>query len=173
MLVLYRRRIATVFQGLIGRSEEGRNLLIALVVAFLPAAVIGFLFEGPIKSRLFAGWPIVAAWAVGGVAILLISDRIAKKQAAEAAAGGSGSGGGKGADTAGSIGTTPGQDARPPGRVGRSLDAITPRHALIIGVAQALPCGQAPAGRWSPSWPPYWSGSACRPQWSSASFWGC
>ena len=85
-----------------------------------------------------AGWPIVAAWAVGGVASLLISDRIAKKQAAEAAAGGSGSGGGKGADTAGSIGTTPGQDARPPGRVGRSLDAITPRHALIIGVAQAF-----------------------------------
>ncbi len=136
VLVLYRRRIATVFQGLIGRSEEGRNLLIALVVAFLPAAVIGFLFEGPIKSRLFAGWPIVVAWAVGGVAILLISDRIAKKQAAEAAAGGSG--GGRGADTARSTGTTSGQDAPPPGRVGRSLDAITPRHALIIGVAQAF-----------------------------------
>jgi undecaprenyl-diphosphatase len=78
----------------------------------------------------------VVAWAVGGVAILLISDRIAKKQAAEAAAGGSG--GGRGADTARSTGTTSGQDAPPPGRVGRSLDAITPRHALIIGVAQAF-----------------------------------
>ena len=117
VLVLYRRRIGSVLQGIVGRSEEGRNLAIALIIAFVPAAVIGLLFEDPIKSRLFAGWPIIAAWAAGGVAILLLSDRIGHHQEAETS------------------GDTPGAPRRP---VGLALEAITPRHALIIGVAQTV-----------------------------------
>ncbi|MEZ5382823.1 MAG: undecaprenyl-diphosphate phosphatase [Microthrixaceae bacterium] len=123
VLVLYRRRIASVFEGLVGRSAEGRTVLVALVVAFLPAAVIGFVFEDSIKSRLFAAWPIVAAWAVGGIAILLLSDRISHQQqeTQELDSGGAGS-------------TAP---TLTRGFVGSALEAITPRQALIIGVAQA------------------------------------
>lgn len=125
VLVLYRRRIGTVIQGLIGQSDEGRNLAIALVVAFIPAAVIGLVFEDSIKSVLFAGWPIVVAWAAGGIAILLLSDRISRNQTAD----------GPDGDAA-----TPTATAATPSkrRVGLALEAMTPRHALIIGIAQVV-----------------------------------
>ena len=73
VLGLYRRRAVQAVMGLIGRDAEGRKLLVNLVVAFLPAAVIGFLFNKKIEAALFGLWPVVAAWFVGGVAILLVS----------------------------------------------------------------------------------------------------
>jgi undecaprenyl-diphosphatase len=56
--------------GLIGRDPEGLRLLIRLVAAFVPAAVLGLALEGSIKDHLFGTWPVVAAWAVGGVFLL-------------------------------------------------------------------------------------------------------
>jgi undecaprenyl-diphosphatase len=49
-----------------------------LAVAFLPAVAAGLLLEKPVKKYLFGGdsfglWPIVAAWFVGGCAILAVS----------------------------------------------------------------------------------------------------
>jgi len=75
VLVLYRRRITTMLAAVVGRSRDpsGRRLAIALVVAFLPAAVVGFALGDTIKAHLFGVWPIVAAWAVGGVAILALA----------------------------------------------------------------------------------------------------
>lgn len=70
VLVLYRSRVLQVLRGIIGRDDEGRRLLIALVVAFAPAAAVGVLFEKKIKSALFAPCPIVAAWVAGGLVIL-------------------------------------------------------------------------------------------------------
>jgi undecaprenyl-diphosphatase len=61
--------------GLLGRDEDGRRVLIALVVAFLPAAIVGFVLEKRIKEHLFGPWPVVAAWLVGGVVLLLLSSR--------------------------------------------------------------------------------------------------
>ena len=54
------------------------KMAINVIAAFLPAAIIGLLFEKPIKKYLFGGeawglWPIVAAWFFGGVAILAVS----------------------------------------------------------------------------------------------------
>jgi len=76
VLVLYRRRIATVVAGLFGRDVDGRRLLIALVCATAPAVVIGVLFEKPIKDNLLGPWPVVAAWIAGGVLILAIADKV-------------------------------------------------------------------------------------------------
>lgn len=70
VLGLYRRRFATMVDGVLGRSAEGRSVLIALVVAFIPAAIIGKLFGDAIKDHLLQPWPVVAAEVVGGVAIL-------------------------------------------------------------------------------------------------------
>jgi undecaprenyl-diphosphatase len=70
VVAVYRHRIGQLFAGLVGRSDEGRAVLISLVVAFVPAAVIGVVLESPIKDHLFGPWPIVAAWAVGGVFLL-------------------------------------------------------------------------------------------------------
>ena len=78
VLGLYRARVAQMMMGLLGRDETGRHLLINLVAAFIPAAVLGLLLEKPIKKYLFGGdewglWPVVAAWFVGGLAILAVS----------------------------------------------------------------------------------------------------
>lgn len=67
---LFWRRFVAMFEGLFGRSETGRHLLVITVVAFVPAALVGFLFDDAIEERLFGPWPIVAAWLVGGVLIL-------------------------------------------------------------------------------------------------------
>jgi len=76
VLVLYRDRLRLVMRGFFGRSEVGRRLAIALVVAFAPAAATGFVFGDAIKDRLFGVGPVAVAWAVGGVGMLLIARRI-------------------------------------------------------------------------------------------------
>jgi undecaprenyl-diphosphatase len=75
VLLLYWRRVWSVVRGLAGRDDEGRRLGLALVAAFVPAAIVGLGLEGPIKDRLFGPWPVVAAWAVGGLALLALSSR--------------------------------------------------------------------------------------------------
>ena len=59
--------------GLARDDEAGYRLLRNIVVAFLPAAVIGVLLNDWIEAVLFGLWPIVAAWFVGGVAILTVT----------------------------------------------------------------------------------------------------
>jgi len=74
VLGLYRHRIATSLAAVAGRGPDpvaGRRLLVATIVAFLPAAVAGFLLGDVIKEHLFGPWPVIGAWFVGGVVILL------------------------------------------------------------------------------------------------------
>lgn len=73
VLVLYFRRVRQMLLGLIGRDRAGRTLSLNVLIAFLPAAVIGLLLEETIKGSLFGLWPVVAAWAVGGLAILAVA----------------------------------------------------------------------------------------------------
>ncbi len=73
VLGLYFRRIRQMVLGLVGKDAEGRQLLISVIAGFLPAAVIGLLFNKLIKSYLFGTWPVIVAWFVGGVAILVVS----------------------------------------------------------------------------------------------------
>ncbi len=73
VLGLYFRRVKQMLNGLAGKDAEGRNLLVNVITGFLPAAVIGLLFNKLIKSYLFGTWPVVAAWFVGGLAILVVS----------------------------------------------------------------------------------------------------
>ena len=75
VLFLYAEQIRSVVLGLFGRSVPGRKLLINLIVAFLPAAVIGLLFVDWIKAVLFGLWPVTFAWLVGGLALVLFRSR--------------------------------------------------------------------------------------------------
>ncbi|MSQ03572.1 MAG: undecaprenyl-diphosphate phosphatase [Myxococcales bacterium] len=75
VLGLYRTRVRQMIRGVVGGDVAGRRLAVQLVVAFLPAAVLGLLFNDVIDAVLFGLWPVVAAWAVGGAAILLIGKR--------------------------------------------------------------------------------------------------
>lgn len=70
VLGLYRARVAQIVTGLVGRDPAGLKLAICLVVAFVPAAVLGLLFDEAIEARLFGVWPVVVAWVVGGAVIL-------------------------------------------------------------------------------------------------------
>ena len=111
VLGLYRARVAQMMRGVVGRDAIGRHLLLTLVTAFIPAAVLGLLLEKPIKKYLFGGdewglWPVVAAWLVGGLAILAVS--FARRRR----------------------GVRPG--------TGLDLEQLTIRMALIVGLAQCL-----------------------------------
>jgi undecaprenyl-diphosphatase len=71
VLWLYRARIGGVVKGAVGRSDEGRRLLINLLVAFVPAAIIGVVAGDAIKDAVFGPIPIVIAWILGGVLLLV------------------------------------------------------------------------------------------------------
>lgn len=71
---LYRDRLAAIVRSLLrttGSEAPPRRLAGALATAFVPAGVSGLLLGDAIKDRLFGPWPIVAAWLVGGVVILV------------------------------------------------------------------------------------------------------
>lgn len=70
VLVLYRERVRQMVDGLLGRSEEGRRVLLAVIAAFVPTAIIGLRIVDLVRERLFGIPPIAAAWLVGGLAIL-------------------------------------------------------------------------------------------------------
>ncbi len=73
VFVLYFGRIRQIVTGMLGRDADGLRLLINLIVAFFPAAVVGLLFKDWIKEHLFGVGPVAAALFVGGVIILLQS----------------------------------------------------------------------------------------------------
>lgn len=75
VLGLYFSRVLQMLKGLTGGDPLGRRLLLNVAAGFLPAAVIGLLFNKIIKAWLFGPWPVVTAWLVGGLAILLVSRR--------------------------------------------------------------------------------------------------
>jgi undecaprenyl-diphosphatase len=64
----YRARIGAVLSGL-GDARQQRFVL-NLIVAFLPAAVLGVLFNKAIKARLFAPLPVALAFIIGALVIL-------------------------------------------------------------------------------------------------------
>jgi undecaprenyl-diphosphatase len=62
------------FVGLLSAwAERGpRRLLLNLLIAFLPAAIVGFLFHDWIKQHLFNTLTVAVAMIAGGILILLI-----------------------------------------------------------------------------------------------------
>lgn len=65
----YRTRLWTVARGL-GGDEAARRFVFNLMVAFMPAAVLGLLFAKAIKHYLFHPVPVALAFIVGGLLIL-------------------------------------------------------------------------------------------------------
>jgi len=108
---IYRKHVWEMMQGVVGRNADGWHLATRLLAAFIPAAALGFVLEKTIKKYLFAGdtwglWPIVGAWFLGGVVILLVTYR--RKASANSLS------------------------------KGLSLESLTFRMAVIVGVAQCL-----------------------------------
>ena len=76
VLGLYWRRVRQCAVGWAGKlgagpgDETGFRIGLNILVAFVPAAVVGLLLDEQIERVLFGMWPIVIAWFVGGIAIL-------------------------------------------------------------------------------------------------------
>lgn len=72
VLGAYRQRVAIMSQGLLGKNPQGLHLTLCLLVAFLPAAVFGLLFDERIEQYLFGIKPVIAAWVAGAALILAV-----------------------------------------------------------------------------------------------------
>jgi undecaprenyl-diphosphatase len=103
-------RIGSMIRGIFGRDRDGLRLLANLAIAFVPAAVIGLLLE-PVRERLYGIWPVVGAWIVGGLLVLIL---VRERSAGVRTGAGS------------------------PDSAGKALESTTWRMALTIGLAQAI-----------------------------------
>ncbi|KPC50441.1 undecaprenyl-diphosphate phosphatase [Amantichitinum ursilacus] len=70
----YRAKLAQTFAGAT-RPGRDRNLLLAVIVAFIPAAILGKLLSETIKAHLFKPVPVALAFIIGGLLILWAEKR--------------------------------------------------------------------------------------------------
>ncbi|MDR0234485.1 MAG: undecaprenyl-diphosphate phosphatase [Zoogloeaceae bacterium] len=70
----FRARLASTIKG-IAHSPREQHFALLVMMAFLPAAIIGFLLHGPIKDYLFNAYAVAFALIVGGLLILYIEYR--------------------------------------------------------------------------------------------------
>ena len=108
----YRARIATVVSGL-GSQPRSRKFVLNLLIAFVPAAVLGFLFSNAIQMKLFSPVPVALAFILGGFIILWVE----RQQR--------------------SSGPLSGMRSDRIARV-ENVDDMTPLDALKIGIAQTF-----------------------------------
>jgi undecaprenyl-diphosphatase len=66
----YRQRLTRVGRQLLGGEVAGIRFTLNLMTAFLPAAILGFLFSSKIKTFLFNPVSVASAFIVGGLLIL-------------------------------------------------------------------------------------------------------
>ena len=105
---IFRARIAQLLQGVFARNPVEVSFMRNLLIAFLPAAVIGGLFIKQIKVLFFHPGVVAVTLVLGGLIMLWVER-----------------------------GRTGGQQDIKPGTV-TSLEAITWRQALVVGFAQCL-----------------------------------
>jgi undecaprenyl-diphosphatase len=110
---LYFPRFVAMLAGLIGKNPAGLRLFINLIVAFMPAAIVGLLVHDWIEERLMSTGPVAAALIVGGV-FMIVVDRmvIGPRRAAQA------------------------QGVTDAAVVGMEIDQLRPAQALGIGLMQ-------------------------------------
>jgi undecaprenyl-diphosphatase len=96
----YRARFAHALAG-VGSDPVARRFVVNLLVAFMPAAVLGLVFGKFIKAHLFHAVPVALAFIIGGVIILWV-------------------------------------ERRPRRAVVQSVDDMTWKDALKVGIAQAF-----------------------------------
>jgi undecaprenyl-diphosphatase len=110
VLGLYWPSVRRMLMGLLGKDPKGLKLFVNLVIAFIPAAIIGPLLDDYIEAHLFHTGPVLAALVVGGIFMMLLS------------------------------GYRSGRLGPPPSGVGRAPDIydLSPGQALTIGLMQCV-----------------------------------
>jgi undecaprenyl-diphosphatase len=77
----YRARLVMVLRGL-ASEPRAQRFAVNLVVAFLPAAIVGLAFGKAIKAHLFAPVPVACAFVAGALVILWVERRQKARPAA-------------------------------------------------------------------------------------------
>ena len=77
---LYRDRVRELLAGVVSPHPRGRALLVKLIVAFLPAALVGVAFHKTIKHYLFGPRPVAIALIAGGILILVVARRLRRRR---------------------------------------------------------------------------------------------
>ena len=77
--LLYWQQLFSMLRGLLGRDPAGLRLLIIIMVAFMPAAVIGLLAHDWIDAHLFSV-PVVIAAQVAGAGLMFYAEAWRKKR---------------------------------------------------------------------------------------------
>jgi undecaprenyl-diphosphatase len=70
----YRERIAMVLGGLTSDRKQ-QKFVLNLIIAFLPAALLGLMFSKAITAELFSPVPVATAFIVGAFVILWVERR--------------------------------------------------------------------------------------------------
>ncbi|MSU51369.1 MAG: undecaprenyl-diphosphate phosphatase [Opitutus sp.] len=113
--LLYWSQFIAMLRGLLGRDPAGLRLLINILIAFVPAAVIGFLAHGWIEEHLFSIRAVIIA-QVGGAFLMIYAEWWRRRQPARPST-----------STSGSDGSGTG-----------SLIDLTPAKAAVIGALQCV-----------------------------------
>lgn len=110
VVLLYRSTLFRIVLGCLGRDPAGRKLAGNLIVAFLPAAVLGLLLDAWIERWLGDNIPAVAGALIVGAFVMLGVERWRKRRRAEDG----------------------------PATAGPELHEITARQSLFIGFVQCF-----------------------------------
>lgn len=102
-------KVSMLFRG----SPRARRFWLNLVIASLPAALVGLLFEKAIKAALFSPTTVALSLIAGGVILWVVETPRARPAGSPAA-------------------------VDPPVTPEPDLYGVTPRQALTIGLAQAV-----------------------------------
>lgn len=77
VIVYFRVRLSKTVAGLAG-DPAARRFAVNVLIAFIPAALLGLLFASRIKQHLFHPVPVATAFIVGGLIILWAERRAAR-----------------------------------------------------------------------------------------------
>lgn len=119
VLSIYWPRVLRMIRGIFGKDPAGLRLAVNLVIAFIPAAVLGKLLDDWIESRLFYPAPVLGALFVGGVYMIGV-DRWASNRESRMAS-----------RESGAAATAPAPEHK-------TIDSVTPQQAFGIGLMQCL-----------------------------------
>ena len=108
VLLLYRASILEIIKGCLGASRKGHKLAINLIVAFIPAAVLGLLLNDWIEELLGENVLAVAAALIVGALVMLYVEHRRKRSL----------------------------ETDPSGARLASLDELSPKQAFLIGCFQ-------------------------------------
>lgn len=79
VVLLYWGQFMGMLRGLTGKNAAGLRLLRNLILAFLPCAVVGFLFHDWIEEKLFSVEAVITA-LISGAVLMIAAERWRKQQ---------------------------------------------------------------------------------------------